>query len=75
MSGRRSAEAGLKNVQAQVERQCKLLRQKDEDLYKAQQEILGLKKELSQVEEAACTVRETAEAATKASYNEGVEET
>ena len=76
---RSSALAGLKNVEAQVEDQRKLLYMTELKLATQKQQVMDLKAELQKVKdaakEAAWVANEVTEAAEKASYKRGLEDT
>ena len=72
---RKSAQAGLKTVEAQVEDQCKLLYQIEIELTTSRQLVLDLRAKLQRVKEAAHLAKEAAEAEKQASYTLYIEET
>ena len=72
---RRSAKAGLKNAQTQVEDQCKLLYHTEIELATLRQLTLDLRVELQKAKEAAQLAKEAVKAKRQASYALGVEET
>ena len=72
---RKSAQAGLKNVEAQAEDQCKLLYQIEIELATSRQLVLELKVELQKAKKAVQLAKEVVEAEKQAFYTLGVEET
>ena len=71
---RKSAQAGLKTAEAQVEDQRKLLYQTEIELATSKQLVLDLKVELQKVKEVAQLAKEAAEVEKQASYILGMEE-
>lgn len=70
-----SAEAGLKNVEMQVEDQCKQLHMTKIELAIQRQLVLDLKAELEKAKDTAQVAREASEAMETTSYERGVLET
>ena len=70
--GWKSAEAGLKNAQDQVEKQCKKLHYVEIELATAKQQVLDLKAELENAKEATRVAKEAAKASEQKSYILGV---
>ena len=73
-TGRRSAEASLKNTEKQVEDQCQLLYVTETKLATEKQAILDLKIVLQKVKEEVQLAKEATEAEKRAAYQLGVEE-
>ena len=71
---RKSAQAGLKNVEAQAEDQHKFIYQTEIELATLRQLVLDLRAELQQEKEAAQVAREVVEAEKQAFYTFGMEE-
>ncbi|XP_023891947.1 uncharacterized protein LOC112003953 [Quercus suber] len=69
--GRKSAEAGLKNAQDQVEKQRKKLHFAEIELVTAKQQVLDLKVELKKAREAAWAAKEATKASKQKSYDLG----
>ncbi|XP_075663338.1 uncharacterized protein LOC142632908 [Castanea sativa] len=66
------AEANLKTMKTQIEGQRKLLREKDDELSRAQRERSDLEKELALMKEEASSFQRSLQAAKQTSYEEGV---
>ena len=73
-TGRRSTEAGLKNVEKQVEDQRQLLHVTETNLAIEKQAVLNLKTALQKAKEEVQLAKEAAEAEKRAAYQLGVEE-
>ena len=65
---RKSAQAGLKNAEVQVEDQCKLLYKTELELATSRQLVLDLKAQLQKAKEAAQLAKEASKAEKEASY-------
>ena len=65
-------ESNLKTMKTQIEGQRKLLREKDDELTRAQRERSDLEKELALMKEEASKFQQSLKAAKQASFNEGV---
>ena len=74
-SARKSTEAGLKNVEAQVEDQCKELYTTQLNLATEQAAVLDLKAKLQKADEALKVAQEAATAVETSAYERGVLET
>ena len=74
-SAQQSAEAGLKNAEAQIEDQCKELYTTQLNLATEQAAVLDLKTKLQKAEEALKVAQEAATAAETSAYERGVLET
>ena len=74
-SARKSTEAGLKNVEAQAEDQCKELYTTQLNLATKQAAVLDLKAKLQKAEEALKVAQEAATAVETSAYERGVLET
>ena len=72
---RKSAQAGLKNAEAQAEDQHEFIYQTEIELATLRQLVLDLRAELQQAKEAAQLAREVVEAEKQAFYTLGMEET
>ena len=73
--GRKSAKAGLKNTQDQVEKQCKKLHHAEIELAMAKQEAVDLKAELEKAKEVAWAAKATADASEQKFYDLEVQKT
>ena len=74
-SARKSTEAGLKNVEAQAEDQCKKLYTTQLNLATEQAAVLDLKAKLQKADEALKVAQEAATAVETSAYERGVLET
>ena len=74
-SARKSTEAGLKNVEAQAEDQCKELYTTQLNLATEQAAVLDLKAKLQKADEALKVAQEAATAVETSAYERGVLET
>ena len=74
-SARLSTEAGLKNVQTQIEDQCQSRYLTEIDLVTKKAMVLSLKAELQKAKDKAQAIREVVEATEMAAYERGVVET
>ena len=75
IQARDSAEASLKTTERQAEDMCQKLHITEINLATEKQTVLDLKVELQKAKEAAQVAREAIEAAVKASYEGGVQDT